>query len=332
MTQPSVKTTFDTSLEEVRNPYTTDQGFSSSSSTLPSLPSHILPNSQIGSIPFRDLSTTETYDAWASTYDSDGNILQAVDDIQLADGLLDEVLALCREGAADGDRDLVLLDLGCGTGRNTRKLLTAAMQMDAREVRGVTVRGVDASEAMLEVARAKLRDALGGLKRQQQRVDADADTATTTTTAPALKLELEQADLLTTGLPGGYTATAHLVLSTLVLEHFPLDTFFSVLDKALKPNGVALVSNMHPDMGASTQAGFVNGAGERVRGWSAVHGIDETVGAAQRNWFDVLSVREGSVERSMLDGGLVGRRGEKWVGRKVWYGVVLRKGRGCEGS
>lgn len=87
---------------------------------------------------------------------------------------------------------------------------------------------------------------------------------------------------------------------------------------------MALVTNMHPDMGARTQAGFVSASGERVRGTSFVYGVQETVDAAVAAGFEVVGeVREQAVEEGML--GRIGRRGAKWVDVRVWYGIVMRK-------
>ena len=66
------------------------------------------------------VSTAECYDAWSNTYDSDGNILQLLDDIgfeEIAQPLLNSI---------DQDvRKPICCELGCGTGRNTKKILNA---------------------------------------------------------------------------------------------------------------------------------------------------------------------------------------------------------------
>lgn len=52
---------------------------------------------------------------------------------------------------------------------------------------------------------------------------------------------------------------ADMVLSTLVLEHLPLDVFFGTVRRLLKKEGGVLVlTNMHPDMGGISQAGFLD--------------------------------------------------------------------------
>jgi hypothetical protein len=66
------------------------------------------------------ISTVECYDAWSNTYDSDGNVLQLLDDVafeEIAQPLLNSI-----------DQDStkqICCELGCGTGRNTIKILHA---------------------------------------------------------------------------------------------------------------------------------------------------------------------------------------------------------------
>jgi len=129
-------------------------------------------------------------------------------------------------------------------------------------------------------------------------------------------------------LPPDLAAGFDAVLTTLVLEHFPLATFAALLRALVRPAGLVLLTNMHPDMGARSQAGFVSTDGEgrqvKIRGKSWVHGVEETVDGAHAEGLDVVgSVGERAVTEDIL--GLVGERGGKWVGCKVWYGMVLRR-------
>jgi malonyl-CoA O-methyltransferase len=80
-----------------------------------------------------DLSTVRVgYDRWAQVYDHDANPLQA----------LEEPIVWRAIGDPQG---LIVLDLGCGTGRHSLRLATS----------GATVTAVDFSEGMLEEARRK---------------------------------------------------------------------------------------------------------------------------------------------------------------------------------
>jgi malonyl-CoA O-methyltransferase len=73
--------------------------------------------------------TRQGYDRWASSYDTDGNPLIALEE-PLVDGLLGDV------------RGLSVLDVGCGTGRHAVRLAAA----------GAKVQAVDFSSGMLEQA------------------------------------------------------------------------------------------------------------------------------------------------------------------------------------
>ena len=73
------------------------------------------------------ISTVECYNAWSNTYDSDGNVLQLLDDIafqEMAQPLLDS--------ADQKNATQLCCELGCGTGRNTMKILTAGWSIVSR--------------------------------------------------------------------------------------------------------------------------------------------------------------------------------------------------------
>ena len=125
-------------------------------------------------------------------------------------------------------------------------------------------------------------------------------------------------------LPGMGQRRADLVVSTLVLEHIPLATFFKAAAGLVKPGGRLLVTNMHGEMGEVSQAGFVDAHGVKVRGKSFAHGIKEMIEEARRYQF----VLEGNMERGVeeADVAVLGQRARKWVrGPKVWCGGVWRK-------
>lgn len=263
------------------------------------------------STPVQHIGTQEAYDQWATVYDSDGNMLQAIDDIELATFLpqfLQQVLDTTSTPT------ISLLDLGCGTGRNTVKLLGFALPPGRQS----TVTGLDFSKGMLDIAAEKVRPFNNG------------------TDSPGVKLA--QCDCFPTvndpsasPLPAVPDLTpVNGIISTLVLEHIPLHSYFSTLSSLLLPNGLALVTNMHGDMGAKSQAGFVNAQGVKVRGESFGHSVRETIEAAERAGLEVVSVREREMRGEDVEGGRVGERGWKWVGVRVWVGVVVRKVLGDE--
>lgn len=202
---------------------------------------------------------------------------------------------------------LKIVDLGCGTGRNTIKLIAA---------RGVEqVIGLDASASMLAIAR----------RRYEERQHALA-----TENHHAANLVLEVYDMLdneATAPAPEITKEADAVVSTLVLEHVPLEVFFKAVSGLLKPAGLCLLTNMHPDMGAKSQAGFVDPkTGEKIRPVSYVHSIENVVDVARRWELDVVGqVKEREARANDVEYGRVGNRAMKWIGIKMWFGIVLKK-------
>lgn len=95
------------------------------------------------STPVQHIPTQDAYDEWASVYDTDGNMLQSIDDAELA-SLLPELISLVLQRSSNRPG---FLDLGCGTGRNTAKLLNYAWPQD----RQVDLMALDFSKGMLGV-------------------------------------------------------------------------------------------------------------------------------------------------------------------------------------
>ncbi len=293
-------------------------------------------------MPTRYVPTVEAYDSWAGVYDSDGNVLQAVDEYELGamgGGMMHEFVAEILQQANSASRgnekeSVELVDLGCGTGRNTVVLLEQEWPLDM----DVTVTGIDASKGMLAVAAEKLKIAVAKTqrttasdqaptsKRQWNLLQHDFLDPKDATRPPIL-----MPPMLAAGgrhAPNDY-GTFDGLITTLVLEHFPLHTFFTIIKSLVKPGGVVLVTNMHSDMGSQSQAGFVaqdeKGEAVKIRGTSWVHGTQQTVDAAREAGFEVVEeVRERAVTEEMVRQGIVGERGAKWRGVNVWYGMLLR--------
>ena len=313
MTQPlSLNKTFDTSLVDVQRSFSsTDTNTSGSSVKENARPAEKPRNSS----PYKTVPTEQLYEQWASTYDTDGNVLQAVDDIQLQTLLPKFVRLTLHDGSskANAGRPLEILDLGCGTGRNTLKLLTGPWETD------VDVYGWDGSRAMLDIAGAKCNEV------QESR------------TITAKLMELEVRDFASVeSVPEKYASFFDGLISTLVLEHIPLATYFGIIAKVLKPGSYALITNMHQDMGALSRAGFKTESGERFKATSYIYTPEENVAAAEATDFEVIGeVNEVAVEANLIDGGpvngvmvekgMVAERARKWIGTKVWYGMILRK-------
>ena len=168
---------------------------------------------------------------------------------------------------------------------------------------------------MLAVARRRYEERLAA------RVTPDSHTA---------NLVLEVYDMLadeaTAPVPE-VAKEADAVVSTLVMEHLPLNVYFEVASGLLKPGGLFLLTNMHPDMGAVSQAGFVDSrSGEKIRPVSYAHVIEDVVNEASRWKFDVVGqVREREARVSDVEHGGVGNRAMKWIGINIWFGMILRR-------
>lgn len=333
MTQPSLHTTFDTSLIDLGtagDSFSTTESMPSekdaqrpSETTYPNQ-DQVLSNTGIehepmatdskpfaeastatAKVPVKYVPTVSAHDSWMSVYDTDGNILQATDDMEL-ETLLPKFLSLV-EPASPG-ADVHIVDLGCGTGRNTLKLI-----QDPTTQRRVIL-GIDASPEMLALADQKLSTLVASREKdgttysllQHGFLNSDHPNA-----APNL-LDLAQSH--------------DALLATLILEHFPLKPFFVTVRSLIRPGGVVLLTNIHPDLGSISQAGFVsadgNGHAIKIRGTSWAHGVEETAAAAKNAGFRVLGdILEGAVTEDMLP--VLGARGRKWIGVKVWYGMIL---------
>ncbi|KAJ5553441.1 hypothetical protein N7494_002819 [Penicillium frequentans] len=272
--------------------------------------------------PVEYVGTVEAYDKWAEVYDTDGNFLQKLDTIEMR-GLLPRFLEHVNTQfqTQASDQQPKIVDLGCGTGRNTIQLLNAISTQQKSPVAftaQVEVVGVDASPGMLEVARNAIRSATG-------------------TNGPNVPVSLDVFDLLNpvpdTMLPTslqGFGADG--VISTLVLEHLPLKEFFENASAIMKSGAYFLVTNMHAEMGAISQAGFTDPqTGVKIRPTSYCHSIPEVLDAAKAAGFQVTDLVEGGdagfLERAVDEnlGEVLGARAKKWVGVKVWFGVCFKK-------
>ena len=243
----------------------------------------------------RFLDPTSAYDLWSQVYDTDGNFLQALDTIEmhtLLPKMLSQIIS-CPPWK--------IVDLGCGTGRSMIGLL---------EIPAVTVVGIDASPKMLEIARSRIDKHMAQTDRVSNAVQG---------------AQLEQYNMLDSYPIPSCAMNADALISTLVLEHVPLPTFFEKASQLLKPDGLALVTNMHSEMGAMSQAGFVDPkTGEKVRTQSFAHHLNDVITEAQKQGFEVVGeILERAVDEEMSK--VLGVRAMKWIGVTVWFGLCFRK-------
>lgn len=172
---------------------------------------------------------------------------------------------------------------------------------------------MDANEAMLNIAKERLFSPSSSTS-EGENVDF---------VVQAISAIPQEAKVVMGNVLGG--RNADVVISTLVLEHLPLDTFFAAVVAALRKGGWAWVTDMNEGMGES-RAGFVTEEGGKevkLQGESWNHGFEETVEAARRVGLKLVEVVEKGVEEGDL--GVLGERGRKWIGRKVFLGMRFEK-------
>lgn len=283
-------------------------------------------------------------------YDSDGNFLQALDTLEMQTMLPSFLRVVSSYFQPDDAPTMKLVDLGCGTGRNTMQLfLTAPKNVD--------IIGLDASPGMLDVARRNLRKvgiASGHSDDEDNNCSANQDDQfevtspreinmvslnlfnilswprmlfprscyASTSTSSIATAPGDDIDISTTDTEVGVAG----VISTLVVEHIPLDLFFQCVSALLLPGGYLLLTNMHSEMGEISQAGFIDEAtGTKIRPeTSYCHRIADVLSVAERTGLEVIGdVRERTVDETLVE--VLGRRARKWVGVKVWFGVLFRK-------
>jgi predicted TPR repeat methyltransferase len=205
----------------------------------------------------RYLETGDAYDLWAPVYDTDGNFLQVLDSIELKT-LIPKLFSLL-----ESPRPWKIVDLGCGTGRNTVQLAS---------IPDTDITALDLSPNMLEIAR-KRPDVL------------PQDSAGESNRHP---VTFRVFDMLDPSSAADAPRGADAVVSTLVVEHVSLPEFFSATAAMLKNGGLLLLTNMHSEMGNISQAGFVDPqTGDKIRPKSYAHNIDEIITEAASCGFQV---------------------------------------------
>ena len=261
------------------------------------------------STPLREIkhvSTATAYELWAPHYDTDGNFLQALDTLELQT-LLPQFLSQVHVSRT-GEAGMKVVDLGCGTGRNTLQLMSLAPQYDISEIVGL-----DLSQAMLSIA--------------QKRIDEVQQSLKTSTTPPST--QIGQYDMSTSKAIEDLPVIAKnpdAVISTLVLEHLQLNQYFRVCSALVPSGGHLLITNMHSEQGAVSGAGFVDPTtGNKMRAESFAHTIPDVREAANEWGFTVEGeIMEKGVDSEELVSKL-GDRSRKWfnAGIKTWFAIIF---------
>ena len=187
------------------------------------------------------MSIEKAYDAWAGQYDTNENKTRDLDQ------------KATRETLSKYPFKKVL-ELGCGTGKNTGWLLQNAEQ----------VIGLDFSQEMLNMARAKITDPRAEFKR------ADLNEA--------WEIENRSVDLVT---------------SSLMLEHIEdLNPIFKQAHQKLKQNGLFFISELHPfKQYVGSKARFeTEGGVEELEVF--LHHISDYVDSAATHSFKLLEIKE----------------------------------------
>ena len=188
------------------------------------------------------MNIEQAYDIWADRYDTDQNLTRDLDQQVTVETLSPFTFKS-------------VIELGCGTGKNTRFLLTKAQRVIA----------LDFSEKMLSQARGKITDERATFRR-------------TDITKP-WKIPDHFADLIT---------------SSLVMEHIEdLPFIFNQARLKLKTGGYFFISELHPSRQyLGSKAGFFDTEDGRVNPTAYIHHISSFLDSARQNDFHLTILKE----------------------------------------
>jgi len=187
------------------------------------------------------MSIQNAYNEWSEIYDSNENLTRDLDQKVTRDTLADQHFNS-------------ILELGCGTGKNTVYLAQI----------GTNVHALDFSQGMIEKAREKVR---------------------------AGNVRFEIADL--TKHWHCEDQAYDLITCNLVLEHIAdLSHIFSEAARTLQPGGKFLINELHPfKQYRGTKARFEKDQGT-IEVDAFVHHISDFTNAAQANGFKLAKLNE----------------------------------------
>ncbi|HRN26832.1 MAG TPA: class I SAM-dependent methyltransferase [Ignavibacteriaceae bacterium] len=187
------------------------------------------------------MNIQSAYNKWSSSYDEDKNLTRDLD------------AEIVRNEFANIKFDSIL-EIGCGTGKNTNFFSEIADKVNA----------IDFSEGMILKAKEKIKSG---------------------------NVQFTQADIIHK-LPIE-TSTIELVACSLILEHIEnLDFIFSEANRCLKKKGKIFINELHPfRQYEGKKATFINDGKTTVID-AFVHNISDFTNAAINNGFKLLKLNE----------------------------------------
>lgn len=196
------------------------------------------------------MSIEKNYNTWALQYDTNENKTRDLDKKST-------IVTLSKYDFKN------VLELGCGTGKNTEWLLKKADR----------IIGLDFSQEMLNIAKSKIPDDRVVFKKADLTKDWD--------------IEDQFADLVT---------------SSLTLEHInDLNHVFNQANQKLKPNGLFFISELHPFKqykGSKARFEKENGVEELE---TFTHHISDYLNNAEKNGFQIIEIKEWFDNSSQTD-------------------------------
>ena len=193
------------------------------------------------------MSIEKAYNSWAEQYDTNKNKTRDLD-------IKSTIETLSKYEFKN------VLELGCGTGKNTAWLLTKAER----------IIGLDFSQEMLDKAKEKITDNNVEFKKSDLIKD--------------WEIENQFADLIT---------------SSLTLEHIAdLNHIFKQANQKLIDNGIFFISELHPfKQYTGSKARYVTKDGiEELKVYT--HHISDYLDNAKNNGFELLEIKEWFDEKS----------------------------------
>ena len=127
----------------------------------------------------------------------------------------------------------------------------------------------------------------------------------------AASIDLEVFDMLDTDVSPKTVHRAHGAVCTLVLEQVEALEFFKAVWSLLVPRGHLLLTNMHPEMGAISQAGFRDlHMKEKFQTLSYIDTIGSVLEVTSQYGFEVVGeIQERAINAKDID--KIGRRAKK---------------------